>query len=110
VVKTLDGVGTAVDADTSRLDKARTAATQASAAASIERDYATGARRLAALPAVTRHASQTRSIDATVNDLASLYGSLAAAARARNGTRYEHESDRIAVAEGTLRRQVRLLT
>jgi hypothetical protein len=67
-------------------------------------------RQFAALPAVTRSATQAQSIDATLKRLALLYGSLSAAARARGKVRYATARARIAAAEATLRAETKALS
>jgi hypothetical protein len=110
VVAVLTPVAAAQRTDISRLDAARTASAEATVAAGMQHAYMTGVRHFAALPAVTRSATQAQSIDATLKRLALLYGSLSAAARARGKVRYATARARIAAAEATLRAETKALS
>jgi hypothetical protein len=103
VVAVLQGVESARATGIRRLDSARTAARQASAAILVRHAYASGARQLGALPAATSYAGRVKPIEATLSGLAAAYGSLATDARRLLEGRYASELMRIAAGERTLR-------
>lgn len=109
LVADLKGVVSAGTRGVKRLDGQRTAAAQALAAVEVERVYRGGVKQLATLPPVTRQATQTQSIDATLGRLADLYASLAAAARARSKARYASVGTQIASIQRTLRDEIKEL-
>jgi hypothetical protein len=109
LVTVLKSVVAAGGRSVKRLDDQRTATAQASAAVAVERLYRGGVKQLGTLPPTTRNAAQTQSIDATLGSLTRLYGSLAAAARARRKARYASAGRQIASAERTLRDEIKAL-
>jgi serine/threonine protein kinase len=109
VVAVLQGVAAARATGIRRLNAAHSAAAQAAAAAAVERAYATGVDKLAALPLVTRNAALTRSIDGTLARLDHAYRSLAADARSLRKQRYASELALIGREEKTLRAETTAL-
>ena len=109
VVGVLEGVASARRQGITRLDAARTAGAQAAAATAVQHAYATGVRKLAALPAATRNAAPTRSIDRTLAGLAHAYGALSADARSLRKQRYASELSLIERDERTLRTETNAL-
>jgi hypothetical protein len=103
VVAVLQRVESARRTGIRRLDSARSAAHQASAASAVQQAYASGARQLAALPAASSYASRVKPIEATLSGLATAYGSLATDARRLMKLRYASELTRIGDGERTLR-------
>jgi hypothetical protein len=110
VVGVLDGVASVRDRGIKRLDAARTAAAQASAATAVESAYTTGLKKLAALPAVTRSATQTQSIDRVLSSLAKAYRSLSADANSLRKQHYASERTAIERDEKTLRAETKALS
>jgi hypothetical protein len=109
VVKVLDGVASARHQGITRLRTARTATAQASAAAAVERAYATGVKRLAALPAVTKSAALTEKIGHTLNGLVRAYRSLSDDARSLRKVRYASERKLIERGEKALAAETKAL-
>jgi hypothetical protein len=110
VVSVLDGVAAARRPALRRLDVASNASAQASAAARVERAYATGVKKIAALPAVTRSAVPTVKIDETMKGLARAYSALAADARGLHKLHYASELRAVERGEQTLRMQTKALS
>jgi hypothetical protein len=110
VVGVLKGVAGARRPALRRLNAARSAAAQGSAAAAVERAYAAGVKQLTGLPALTRSAAPTQSIDRTLTRLARAYSSLSADARGLRKLRYASELAAIERGEHTLRVQTKALS
>ncbi|MDQ6804952.1 MAG: protein kinase, partial [Actinomycetota bacterium] len=109
VVGVLKGVAAGRRPALRRLNAARTASAQASAAAAVEHAYATGVKKLGSLPAVTRSATPTKSIDHTLKGLVHAYGSLSTDARGLRKLRYASELRVIERGERTLRAETKTL-
>jgi hypothetical protein len=109
VVGVLEGVAVGRRPALRRLNGAGSAAAQASAATAVAHAYATGVGRIAALPAVTRSAAPTKTIDRTLAGLARAYASLSADAGGLRKRRYASELSAIERAEHTLRTQTKAL-
>jgi hypothetical protein len=110
VVQVLDGVASARHKGITRLDAARTAASQASAASAVEHAYATGVKNLAALPAVTKAAAATQKIGITLKGLVRAYGSLSDDARGLHKLHYASERKLIERGEKALAGETQALS
>jgi Protein kinase domain len=110
VVAVLKGIAAARQQGIKRLDAAKHASAQASAATDVEHAYAAGAGKLAALPAATSDRASVRSIEATLTGLAKAYGSLSTDARGLRKVRYADERKKIATAERTLSSETKALS
>src|SRR6202020_77374 len=91
VVAILKSVATARQGAIKRLDAAKHASVQASAATDVQHAYAAGVSKRAALPAATSDRAPVRSIEATLSGLAKDYSSLATDARGLRKVRYSDE-------------------